>query len=181
MYCQKLIFLFIAITKKNRYNDNLIHITFQLFWAKRKRGVCVFCRWNFGRGFIERIRAFGCGIEGTEEAVLTFVLHGGFTDALFRKWLAICRARGSNLDSALCHITPGFVYPTRVFSLFPSHSASVVCLACAFIAHNRDFDERAVRRKLILQPLVGRLLIIHFVPFIVTATLRNIEIFCQWN
>lgn len=91
-------------------------------------------------------------MEGTEEAVLTFVLHGGFTDALFRKWLAICRARGSDLDSALCHITPGFVYPTRVFSLFPSHSTSVVCLACSFIAHDRDFDERAVRRKLILQP-----------------------------
>lgn len=48
---------------------------------------------------IEKIHAFGCGMEGTEEAVLTFVLHGGFTDALFRKWLAICRSRSSDLDS----------------------------------------------------------------------------------
>lgn len=51
------------------------------------------------RDSIEKIRAFGCGMEGTEEAVLTFVLHGGFTDALFRKWLAICRSRSSDLDS----------------------------------------------------------------------------------
>lgn len=113
-------------------------------------------------------------MEGTEEAVLTFVLHRGFTDALFRKWLAICRARGSDLDSALCHITPGFVYPTRVFSLFPSHSASVVCLVCAFIAHDRDFDERAIRRELIFQPLTWPLTY-HSLRYIVIALFRDIS------
>lgn len=31
---------------------------------------------------------------------------------------------------ALCHITPGFVYPTRVFSLFPSY-CRICCLFSA--------------------------------------------------
>lgn len=70
-----------------------------------------------------RENTFSCGMEETEKATLTFVLHGGFTDALFRKWLAICRDSetrfASYRASALC------IYNTRVFSLFPSHSASV--------------------------------------------------------
>jgi hypothetical protein len=89
----------------------------------------------------------------TEEAVLTFVVHAGFTDALFCKWLAIRRGPRTSQPA----LQPPASHPHRVISLacvrpacflrFPGRSASVAGL----LSLATRIATNAPRRKLILQ------------------------------
>lgn len=117
---------------------------------------------------------------------MTFVLHGGFTDALFCKWLAICRARDSRTS-----VRPPLSHPSaslhprtmsyhawlrasnaRVFSV--SRAFRICCLFSPGFYRSRPGLRRAPRRKLILQfrpqSLIYRLSFSTSDPFTGTAT-----------
>lgn len=111
---------------------------------KSRSGSRVLSREKFDRNSIEIHRVFDREIyrrNDEMETVLTFVLHGGFTDALFRKWFAICRSRVR--ISALCHITLRFVYPTRMFSLFSNCYAKVSLVLLSFF-NQGTFDQEQI-------------------------------------
>jgi len=60
-----------------------------IIWAKAGKGVYVFWRGNSIAILSREYVWLRNGIKGRGD--FAFVLHGGFTDMLFRKWLAICR------------------------------------------------------------------------------------------